>query len=380
MKVNKYIGLFLLTTTLNANLANYPINASSKNNSEFISIGEEKLYSYDNNFGNEYLLGPGDSLLITFVGIPDLSGEFGIGPDGIIYLPQIDSFNASYLTLKELKTILTNKYNDILIAPNINIQLAKVRPVRVYVKGEIKKPGFYNLNFGYENNTINSLETQNFSYSFADSISAMPFQNSSIYPTLYDALKESRGITSYSDLTKIKVIRNNSLSKGGGKISTDLNFLSLFLEGNQSQNIRLFDGDTVIVPKSDISIKEQLLEVYKSNMNPETISVFVSGKVKGPGIITLPRGSGLNQAIAMTGGKELLSGRVEFVRYERDGEIDRRVFSYKQNSSLDSSKNPILEDGDIINVKDSLFTSSTAVLNKILQPVTPILFIQELID
>ena len=232
----------------------------------------------------------------------------------------------------------------------------------------------------YENNTINSLETQNITYSLAESISSMPFQNSSIYPTLYDALKESRGITSYSDLTKITVIRNNSLSKGGGKISTDLNFLSLFLEGNQSQNIRLFDGDTIVVPKSDISIKEQLLEVYKSNMNPETISVFVSGKVKGPGIITLPRGSGLNQAIAMTGGKELLSGRVEFVRYERDGEIDRRVFSYKQNSSLDSSKNPILEDGDIINVKDSLFTSSTTVLNKILQPVTPILFIQELID
>ena len=113
---------------------------------------------------------------------------------------------------------------------------------------------------------------------------------------------------------------------------------------------------------------------------PETITVFVSGKVKNPGIITLPKGSGLNQAIAMTGGKELLSGGVEFVRYERDGVIDRRVFPYKQNSSLDSTKNPILEDGDIINVKDSLFTSSTFVLNKILQPVTPILFIQELID
>ncbi len=379
MKVNRYLGLFLLTTALNANLAYYPINASN-DKSESNYIGEEKLVSFENDFGNEYLLGPGDSLLISFVGIPDLSGEFGIGPDGIIYLPQIDSLNVSYLTLKELKTVLINKYKDILIAPNINIQLAKVRPVRVYVKGEIKKPGFYNLNFGYENNTINSSDTQNFSYSFAESISSLPIQNNSIYPTLYDALKESRGITPYSDLTKIKVIRNNSLSKGGGKISTDLNFLSLFLEGNQSQNIRLFDGDTIIVPKSPISIKEQLLEVYKSNMNPETISVFVSGKVKNPGIITLPKGSGLNQAIAMSGGKELLSGGVEFVRYERDGEIDRRVFHYKQSSSLDSSKNPILEDGDIINIKDSLFTSSTFVLNKILQPVTPILFIQELID
>ncbi len=379
MKVNKYLGFFLLATTLYANLIYYPLKASSEE-SKSIYIGEEKLDSYDNNFGNEYLLGPGDSLLISFVGIPDLSGEFGIGPDGIIYLPQIDSLSVSNLTLQELKNILTNKYKDILIAPNINIQLAKVRPVRVYVKGEIKKPGFYNLNFGYENNTINSSESQNFSYSIAESITSIPIQNNSIYPTLYDALKESKGITPYSDLTKIKVIRNNSLSKGGGKISTNLNFLSLFLDGNQSQNIRLFDGDTIVVPKSDISIKEQLLEVYKSNMNPETITIFVSGKVKNPGIITLPKGSGLNQAIAMTGGKELLSGGIEFVRYERDGEIDRRVFPYKQNSSLDSSKNPILEDGDIINVKDSLFTSSTFVLNKILQPVTPILFIQELID
>ena len=108
------------------------------------------------------MLGPGDSLLIEFVGIPDLSGEFGIGPDGIIYLPEIESLNVNSLTLSDLKTILTDKYNDILIAPNINIQLAKVRPVRVYVKGEIKNPGFYNLNFGYENNTINSLETPKF--------------------------------------------------------------------------------------------------------------------------------------------------------------------------------------------------------------------------
>ena len=329
-------------------------------------------------FGNEYLLGPGDTLLIKFEGIPELSGEFGVGPDGIIYLPQINSFNVNRLTLKELKAIITDKYNEILINPNINIQLASVRPVRVYVKGEVKQAGFYNLNLGPENNTINSAELQDINYS--ESIGSLPFQNSSYFPTLYDALKQSRGITPYSDLTKITVIRDNSLSNGGGKISTELNFLSLFLEGDQSQNIRLFDGDTIIVPKSEVSIKDQLLEVYKSNMNPANINVFVSGKVKSPGIIVLPKGSGLNQAIAITGGKELLSGRVEFVRYKKDGEIDRRVFSYKQNSSLDSSKNPILEDGDIINVKDSLFTSSTFVLNKILQPVTPILFIQGLID
>ena len=60
--------------------------------------------------------------------------------------------------------------------------------------------------------------------------------------------------------------------------------------------------------------------------------------------------------------------------------MDRRDFSYKQNSPLDSRRNPVLEDGDIINVKDSLFGTTTVVLNKILGPVTPILFIRELVD
>ena len=377
MKVNKYLGLFLLTTTLNSSLAFYPISAAN-NDSEIISSKKKILDSNNINFGDEYLLGPGDTLMIKFNGIPELSGEFGIGPDGMIYLPQINSFNVNRLTIKELKTIVNEKYKEILIDPNINIQLATVRPIRVYVKGEVKQAGFYTLNLGPENNTINSADLQDLDY--YESIASLPFQNSSFYPTLYDALKESRGITPYSDITKITVIRNNSLSNGGGKISTELNFLSLFLDGDQSQNIRLYDGDTIIVPKSDVSIKEQLLEVYKSNMNPARVNIFVSGKVKSPGVIALPKGSGLNQAIAMTGGKELLSGRVEFVRYKKDGEIDRRVFTYKQNASLDSSKNPILEDGDIINVKDSLFTTSTFVLNKILQPVTPILFIQGLID
>ena len=36
----------------------------------------------------------------------------------------------------------------------------------------------------------------------------------------------------------------------------------------------------------------------------------------------------------------------------RNGEIDRRLISYKIDSALDSRSNPILEDGDIINVQD----------------------------
>ena len=63
----------------------------------------------------------------------------------------------------------------------------------------------------------------------------------------------------------------------------------------------------------------------------------------------------------------------------RNGEIDRRLISYKLDAALDSRSNPILEDGDIINVQDSLFGKSTEVMEKVLRPVTPILFIRSLL-
>ena len=142
----------------------------------------------------------------------------------------------------------------------------------------------------------------------------------------------------------------------------------------------MMDGDTIIVKKSDISLKDQLLEVNRSNMNPKTVSVLVSGSVGSPGLVTLPKGSGLNQAIAASGGKNLLSGRIEFVRFKRDGEFDRKVFSYNPKSNLDSKSNPILVDGDIINVYDSILGKSTAVLNKIVTPVAPTFYLLELLD
>ncbi len=343
------------------------IDQNNRNNSKNKSIG------------NEYLLGAGDSILLNIFGLPELTGEFGIGPDGMIYLPQLkDGIFVNLLTLGELKEKLIDEYKKILIEPNITIQLAKMRPVRVFIKGEVKIPGFYNLNIDSENYTINSLDNQN--SEFADLSDTTLSQNNLLLPTLYDALKEAKGLTPYSELSSITVIRNNSNANGGGKIKTRLDFLSLFLRGDQSQNIRLFDGDTIVVNKSNKSLKDQMLGVQNSNINPTFVSIFVSGKVPNGGYIQVPRGSGLVQAIEFSGGKQLVSGKVDFVRFMKNGEIDRRLISYKIDAALDSRSNPILEDGDIINVQDSLFGKSTEIMEKVLRPVTPILFIKSLLD
>ena len=71
------------------------------------------------------------------------------------------------------------------------------------------------------------------------------------------------------------------------KIRTTLNFLSLLTEGNESQNIRLFDGD-VTVARSPVELREQIIKAGQTSLNPDTNSV--TGRVRDPGFKFLPQG------------------------------------------------------------------------------------------
>jgi polysaccharide export outer membrane protein len=186
---------------------------------------------------------------------------------------------------------------------------------------------------------------------------------------VFDAIRTAQGITPYSDLAQVQVTRKQPLSAGGGRIRTNLNFLTLITEGNESQNIRLFDGDVVSVGKSPVVLREQLLKAGQTNLSPQFIQVFVSGRVVTPGGVTLPQGSSLNQALSLAGGTKLLKGKVEFVRFTREGEVDRRVFSYSPNAANATYTNPILMSGDIVRVQDSALSAGIGVLGEVTAPL-----------
>jgi polysaccharide export outer membrane protein len=185
---------------------------------------------------------------------------------------------------------------------------------------------------------------------------------------VFDAIRTAQGITPFSDLSQVRVTRRQPLSSGGGRIRANLNFLSLITDGDESQNIRLFDGDVVSVGKSPVVLREQLLKAGQTNLSPQFIQVYVSGRVKTPGGVTLPQGSALTQAITLAGGMQLLKGKVEFVRFTREGEIDRRVFSYSPGAASGSPTNPILMAGDIIRVQESALSAAVGVLNELSGP------------
>lgn len=329
----------------------------------------------------QYILGPGDTIFIELLNIPELSGTFTIGPDGIIYLPRIRALFVEGLTIEELSSFLKQQYSSFVKEPAVFVRPIAYRSVRVYIGGEISRPGYYSLSKsdGSAASTeaaipdiklIDSDPSRIPSASLADKPSS--FSNEGRWPTLFDAIRISGGVTPNSDLTKVKVTRKRALGAGGGKVQAQIDFLKFVTDGDESVNIRLFDGDTITVTRSPYVVRDQLLAATKTNLSPEFIEVFVSGQVRAPGARNLPQGATLNQAIASAGGTKLLKGGIEFLRFNSDGSTDRRSFSYKASARPNDPKNPILMSGDIIRVNDSIISASVQVLNEITGPAVGI--------
>lgn len=342
-----------------------------------------------------YILGPGDSLSIELLGISELSGSFSIGPDGTLYLPRLRALFVEGLTVEELRYFLTQQFKAYVRDPQVYIKPNGYRPVRVYVGGEITRPGYYMLSgsqvlqdqFSISQGSSpidirrQSTNLQDFAAarlrlqrSMPDDISVLQGINSQSirWPTLFDALRAAQGVTPYSNLNEVQVIRRQPLSAGGGRMQAQVNFLQLVTSGDESVNIRLFDGDVITVSRSPQVMRDQLLAASRTNLSPDFIEVFVSGRVKEPGPQSLPQGATLNQAIASAGGPKILRGQVEFLRFSADGATDRRIFSYNASAQSGDYKNPVLMTGDVVRINESLFSASVEVLNEITGPAVGI--------
>ena len=371
-KKNSYIFfVFLIFTTLG--LENF-----AKEN----AFSSEKL-DQDISFANpknetDYLLGPGDKIFLLTRLLPEYSGSLQIMPDGYVLLPGIyEKVSLNALTLEEAREKILLKFSKYLKSPNISIFITSYRPITVYVKGEVVKPGLYSFKGSkslQDQEIFESLNLDQINESIVnpfpkEELKASGGYTSYGFPTVYDALKASQGITPYSDISSIKIIRQNKLSDGGGKIMTNLNFVSLFKEGDLSQNIRIFDQDVISINKSEVILTEQLVEANNSNLSPDFLPVLITGNVVNPGRVIVPRGAGLNQAISMVGGEKLLSGNVEFLRYDAKGIIEKRSFSLNPSAKLDSYQNPILVRGDVINIDRSLFGKSSDLIKEVVSPI-----------
>ena len=347
-------NIFLLIYIFNNSFVRSEDKKINLNNAPDVNYLEKEIE-------NDYIIGPGDVLQIK----PSrqiLTGSiiYAVDGNGTVNLPNLNRIYVEGLTINELTKLLNEKYQDYIIAPSVEILVLDYRPIRVVVNGEVETPGVHTLmgsiklgrnqldfsdinnnnsnlsldttssylrkirtnpapyqttfsnqvKSGLLNNSIQSLN--NFSTDDSNLNKTIPELN--FFPTIFDAIKKADGVTFYSDLSKVKITRINSLSNGGNRIQTTINFLEVIKNGESKQNIRIYDGDVITIARSEIPISGQISSAVLSNLNPKYIPVFVTGRVVAPGSHTVTKKSALNDAIAIAGGTKLIKGPVTFIR------------------------------------------------------------------
>lgn len=200
-------GLTFTTTVL---LAAVPLaGAESSQQVEGVAATTNDALATD--AANDYVIGVEDVLFISVWKNPDLSREVPVRPDGKITLPLIDDVSAVGLTPAQLKEILTERWKSYITGPEVSVIVTQVNSLKVYMVGEVAKPGILQL----------KSRTR-----------------------LLQALSLAGGFTSYADRSKIVVMRNN----GSGETRMEFNYKKILSGDRPQDNIFLQAGDTVIVP------------------------------------------------------------------------------------------------------------------------------------
>ncbi len=239
----------------------------------------------------DYRLGPGDQVIIDIWGASEDQIRDYISPEGTIILSQIGPVSLNGLTIDEannrLKQLFATKYAGVEDEEtDVSINLGAIRSILVNVMGEVNVPGSYRLS---------------------------PFSN------VFTALYRAGGINSVGSIRNVHIIRN-------GNRLVDVDIYDYLFEGKQTGNIRLQEGDVVIVP-------------------PYEELISVKGNVKRPMYYELKEGETLADLLKYTGG---FTGNAysDMVTVNRPTGKENEIY----NVTSSDYSGYRLKDGDIVNV------------------------------
>ena len=359
----------------------FSFSSASENKNEIGLKNNPIDINYFNKFPkNDYIIGPGDNLLIVVSkDYPELTRNITINGEGTIDLYSLGRIYVEGLTISELTSLIDKAYKEYVRYPDIEIRIVNYRPIKVLIDGEVNKPGLLTLNGSLSLEPEEELTGKEYSLGLTNDPSTSTdlykiFEKSSkdintYFPKLFDAIQKSGGVTEYSNLSKIKLIRENPLSKGGGKIETVLDLEKFILYGDDSHNIRIYDKDIIVINKLKKPNQNIISNAVKFKMNEQFIKVIVSGRVNFPGVFNLSRKSTLNDAIDMAGGAKVIRGPINYLSFKNDGTIDKRKIKYRKNLKSGSYYNPYLKQGDLIVVGTNLLGNSAEAIKEITAPL-----------
>ncbi|MGE3507414.1 MAG: polysaccharide biosynthesis/export family protein [Vicinamibacterales bacterium] len=160
---------------------------------------------------SDYVIGADDVLSVVFWKDPDMSAEVTVRPDGIITLPLIGDLRVAGITPDALKQQVQKDATKYVTDPNVTVIVKQVNSRRVFITGQVTRPGEYPLT-----------GTR----------------------TVMQLIALAGGLTEYADAKNIKIMRTTQ----GQQFVLPFNYREVERGQNLSQNVQLQPGDTLIVP------------------------------------------------------------------------------------------------------------------------------------
>lgn len=93
----------------------------------------------------EYRLYPGDEVEVIVPSAPELNRNARVAPDGRLTLPLVSPFMAADRTLPDVEAALEQAYAAHLRRPDVELAIRSATPLKVFVGGEVDKPGVYDM-------------------------------------------------------------------------------------------------------------------------------------------------------------------------------------------------------------------------------------------
>lgn len=215
--------------------------------------------------GPDYVLGAGDGLVVNMWGGHSERLIVAIDRQGQIALPEAGTITIDGLTIAQAQSAIQKALSTQFEGEHVEISLGRLRTVRVYVVGDVQRPGAYD---------VSSLSTP------------------------LSALYAAGGPTSRGSLRILRQYRGKQLVR-------EIDLYDFLLHGVRSNSDRLMPGDTVMVP-------------------PVGAQVTVEGMVNHPAIYELNGEHGLNEVLDLAGGV-LVSASLKQINVERLEAHQRRT-------------------------------------------------------
>ncbi|MHC8416186.1 SLBB domain-containing protein [Bacteroides hominis] len=239
-----------------------------------------------------YVLGPGDELIIDVWGTSENTVREIISPEGTIHVAGIGPIFLDGMSIQDAERSLRREFSKIYAAisgksVHIKLSLGGIRTIMINVMGEVQVPGTYRL---------------------------------SAFASVFHALYRAGGVSGIGSLRDIRVVR-------GGKEVACIDVYDYIMKGKLTDDIRLSEGDVILIP-------------------PYENLVSISGKVKRPMAYEMKKGETITTLLSYAGGFTGDAYR-DAIRLFRLNGKEKQIYNVGQ----DDYQSFVLNDGDELSVE-----------------------------